>query len=77
MNRLYIIDALTAILEDILHYRLAFPFRAEFEAFFEQDEFEVFQDMVMQEFDLEDITILESAETFNELIALLEDELFS
>lgn len=76
MNRHYIIDALTAILEDILHYRLAFPFRAEFEAFFEPEEFDAFRDMVMQEFDLEDITILESAETFNELIALLEDELF-
>jgi hypothetical protein len=76
MNRLYIIDALSAILEDILNYRLTFPFRAEFEAFFEPEEFEMFQDMVMQEFDLEDITILESAETFNELIALLEDELF-
>jgi len=76
MNRFYIIDALTAILEDILNYRLTFPFRAEFEAFFEPDEFEVFQDMVMQEFDLEDITIIESAETFNELIVLLEGELF-
>jgi hypothetical protein len=71
MNRLYIIDALSAILEDILNYRLTFPFRAEFEAFFEPEEFEVFQNMV-----IEDITILESAETFNELIALLEDELF-
>ena len=76
MNRFYIIDALTAILEDILNYRLTFPFRAEFEAFFEPDEFELFQDMVMQEFDLENITIIESAETFNELIVLLEGELF-
>jgi hypothetical protein len=76
MNRIYIIEALTAILEDILHYRLAFPFRAEFDAFFEPEEFETFRDMVVQEFDLQDITILESAETFNELIVLLEDELF-
>jgi hypothetical protein len=74
MNREYIIDALSAILEDILHYRLTLPFRAEFDAFFEPEEFEAFRDMVIQEFDLQDATILESVETFNELIVLLEGE---
>lgn len=77
MNRAYIIDALTAILEDILNYQTSFPFRSEFESFFSPEEFEQFQSMVAQEFDIEDVTTLESAETFNELIALLEDELFS
>jgi hypothetical protein len=76
MNRTYIIDALTAILEDILRYKMKPPMAAELEAFFEPDEFEVFRDMVGQEFDLPDDTIVDSAQTFKELVVLLEDELF-
>jgi hypothetical protein len=76
MNRLYIIEALSAMLEDIFRHPITFPYREEFDAFFEPEEFDQFRRMVHQEFDLEDDTIIESAETFNELIALLEDELF-
>jgi len=76
MNRLYIIEALSAMLEDIFRHPITFPYREEFEAFFEPEEFDQFCRMVQQEFDLESDAIIESAETFNELIALLEDELF-
>jgi len=76
MNRLYIIEALSAMLEDIFRHPITFPYREEFEAFFEPEEFDQFRRMVQQEFDLESDAIIESAETFNELIALLEDELF-
>ena len=76
MNRSYIIDALTAILEDILRYKMKLPMSAELEAFFEPDEFEVFRDMVGQEFDLPNDTIVDTAQTFRELVVLLEDELF-
>ena len=76
MNRLYIIEALSAMLEDIFRHPITFPYREEFSAFFEVDEFDEFRRMVQQEFDLESDAIIESAETFNELIALLEDELF-
>jgi hypothetical protein len=76
MNRLYIIEALSAMLEDIFRHPITFPYREEFSAFFEADEFDEFRRMVQQEFDLDDNTIVDSAETFNELIALLEDELF-
>lgn len=76
MNKHYIIEALSAILEDIFRHPMTFPYQEEFEAFFEADEFELFQDMVRQEFDLEDNTLLESVESFNELVALLVDESF-
>lgn len=76
MNRLYVIEALSAMLEDIFRHPITFPYREELDAFFEPEEFHVFRKMVQQEFDLENDTIVETAETFNELIALLEDELF-
>lgn len=76
MNRIYIIEAISAMLEDIFRHSMTFPYREELEAFFEPEEFDLFCDMIQQEFNLENNTILETAETFNELIALLEEELF-
>ena len=52
------------------------PFSNELEAFFEPDEFAAFRDMVADEFDLPNYSIIDTAETFRELIVLLEDELF-
>lgn len=76
MNRSYIINALEAIVEDITGSAIKLPFSNEFEAFFEPEEFTVFRDMVAEEFDLPDYSIIDTAETFRELIVLLEDELF-
>lgn len=75
MSRSYIIDALTAILEDVTGYRIKVPMTYELEAFFEPEEFDTFCGMVQQEFDLPDDTILMAASTFRELLILLEDEL--
>lgn len=76
MNRSYIINALEAIVEDITGSVIKLPFSNEFEAFFEPEELTVFRDMVAEEFDLPDYSIIDTAETFRELIVLLEDELF-
>jgi hypothetical protein len=76
MNRRYIIEALEAIIEDITNLVMKLPVGNEIEAFFEPEEFSVFRDMVAEEFDLPDYTIIDTAETFRELIVLLEDELF-
>lgn len=76
MNRRYIIEALEAILEDITGCVLKLPLNNELEAFFEPEEFTVFRDMVADEFDLPDYTIVDTAQTFRELVVLLEDELF-
>jgi hypothetical protein len=76
MNRSYIINALEAIIEDVTRFTVKLPFSNELEAFFEPDEFVAFRDMVAEEFDLPDYSIVDTAETFRELIVLLEDELF-
>lgn len=76
MNRKYIISALEAIVEDVTRSVMKLPFSSEFEAFFEPEEFVIFRDMVAEEFDLPDYSIIDTAETFRELIVLLEDELF-
>ena len=76
MNRRYIIEALEAIIEDITNLVMKLPVGNEIEAFFEPEEFSGFRDMVAEEFDLPDYTIIDTAETFRELIVLLEDELF-
>jgi hypothetical protein len=76
MNRSYIINALEAIVEDVTGSVMKLPFSSELEAFFEPEEFPVFRDMVAEEFDLPDYSIIDTAETFRELIVLLEDELF-
>jgi hypothetical protein len=76
MNRNYIINALEAIVEDVTGHVMKLPFSSEFEAFFEPEEFTVFRDMVAEEFDLIDYSIIDTSETFRELIVLLEDELF-
>lgn len=76
MNRRYIIEALEAVLEDITGCVLKLPLSNELEAFFEPEEFTVFRDMVADEFDLPDYTIIDTAQTFRELVVLLEDELF-
>jgi len=76
MNRRYIIEALEAIIEDITNLVMKLPVGNEIEAFFEPEEFSVFRDKVAEEFDLPDYTIIDTAETFRELIVLLEDELF-
>lgn len=76
MNRRYIIEALEAILEDITRCVLKLPLSNELEAFFEPEEFAVFRDMVADEFDLPDYTIIDTAQTFRELVVLLEDDLF-
>jgi hypothetical protein len=76
MNRRYIIEALEAILEDVTGCVLKLPVSSELEAFFEPEEFTVFRDMVADEFDLPDYTIIDTAQTFRELVVLLEDELF-
>lgn len=76
MNRSYIINALEAIVEDVTGSAIKLPFSSEFEAFFEPEEFADFRDMVAEEFDLPDYSIIDTAETFRELIVLLEDELF-
>jgi hypothetical protein len=76
MNRSYIINALEAIIEDVTGFTVKLPFSNELEAFFEPDEFAAFRDMVADEFDLPNYSIIDTAETFRELIVLLEDELF-
>jgi len=76
MNRNYNINALEAIVEDITGSTIKLPFSSELEAFFEPEEFVAFRDMVAEEFDLPDYSIIDTAETFRELIVLLEDELF-
>jgi hypothetical protein len=76
MNRSYIINALEAIIEDVTGLTVKLPFSNELEAFFEPDEFAAFRDMVADEFDLPNYSIIDTAETFRELIVLLEDELF-
>lgn len=75
MTRRYINDAIAAMLEDIFRFKLDVPYRDELEAFFEPEQFEEFTDMVRNEFDLGDNTIVESATTFAELIILIEDEI--
>lgn len=76
MNRRYIIEALEAIIEDVTGFVMKLPVGSELEAFFEPEEFSVFRDMVADEFDLPDYTIVDTAQTFRELLVLLEDELF-
>lgn len=76
MNRRYIIEALEAILEDITGFVMKLPLGSELDAFFEPEEFSAFRDMVADEFDLPDYTIIDTAQTFRELVVLLEDELF-
>ncbi len=75
MNRPYIISAISAMLEDIFGHKMDVPMRAELDSFFEDDEFELFSNMVCQEFDLSDNTIVDTAFSFSELVALLDDEL--
>ena len=75
MNRPYIISAISAMLEDIFGHKMDAPMRAELDSFFEDDEFELFSNMVCQEFDLSDNTIVDTAFSFSELVALLDDEL--
>ena len=74
-TRHYISEAISAILEDVFNHPVTIPFREDLESFFDSEEFETFKDMVRQEFDLCDDTITETAVSFRELIALLEDEL--
>lgn len=76
MNRQYITEALEAVIEDITRCKMKLPLSNELEAFFETEEFAVFRDMVADEFDLPDYTIIDTAQTFRELVVLLEDELF-
>jgi hypothetical protein len=76
MNRSYIINALEAIVEDVTGFDVKLPFSSEFEAFFEPEEFAAFRDMVADEFNLPNYSIIDTAETFRELIVLLEEELF-
>jgi hypothetical protein len=73
--RHYITEAISAMLEDIFKHPVPTPLQEDLEAFFDPKEFEDFRDMVRQEFDLSDDTITETAISFQELIALLEDEL--
>jgi hypothetical protein len=75
MNRPYITEAIAAILEDIFLFKMAVPYRDELDAFFEPDQLEEFKDLVRREFDVDGDTIVDTAATFGELIALLEDEL--
>jgi hypothetical protein len=74
-TRHYISEAIAAILEDIFDHPVPIPSREDLESFFDSEEFETFREMVRQEFDLVDDTIVETAVSFQELIALLEDEL--
>ena len=76
MNRKYITDAISAILEDLFGFRMTVPFGEEFEAFFDADQFDDFKKLLQQEFDLDDDVLAESSSTFRELVALIEDELF-
>jgi hypothetical protein len=76
MNRKYVIDALEAILEDLTHCRMRLPMNSDLSSYFDSDEFTVFRDMVAEEFDLPDDTIVDTAQSFRELVILLEDELF-
>jgi hypothetical protein len=76
MNRKYITDAITAILEDIFGFRMTVPSNEEFEAFFDPEQFDHFRKLVRQEFDLEDDILVDSTSTFRELILLIEDEIF-
>jgi len=52
------------------------PYREEFISFFEPEAFEQFKELIQEEFDLSDNTIVESTSCFGELIAILESELF-
>jgi hypothetical protein len=75
-NRTYILDAIEAILEDITGCVGTVPLNNHLEHFFDEDEFLGFKNLMAEEFDLPDHTLLDSAQTFRELIVLLEDELF-
>lgn len=75
MNRKYVTDAISAILEDIFGFRMTVPFSEEFEAFFELEQFEDFKKLLRLEFDLEDDALVESSTSFRELVILIEDEL--
>lgn len=77
MNRKYITDAIAAILEDVFNFKMSVPYGEEIEAFFEPEQLALFDNLLQQEFDISDPTLLESATTFRDLVVLLEDELFS
>lgn len=76
MDRRDIIEALEALLEDLARFRMSLPLNAEIEAFFEPDELLQFSALLREEFGLSDDTLLESAQTFRDLVVLLEDEFF-
>lgn len=75
-NRKYIAAALGAIMEDVTGLSMRVPGELEFDAFFDQPQYDLFKKLVRVEFNLPDDTLVESCERFRELIILLEDELF-
>jgi hypothetical protein len=63
-------------MEDVTGLSMRVPGELEFDAFFDQPQYDLFKKLVRVEFNLPDDTLVESCERFRELIILLEDELF-
>jgi hypothetical protein len=76
MNRTFVEERIAAVIEDTLGRPVSFQHNNELEAFFEPEEFCAFQRLLAEEFDLRDESLVEQAQTFYELILLIEDELF-
>lgn len=77
MSRNYVTDALEAVIEDITGFVMRVPMSAEFESFFDEDQLFRFKELVRSEFSLDSDVLVESCQSFRELVALLQDELFS
>ena len=77
MSRNYVTDALEAVIEDITGFVMRVPMSAEFESFFDEDQLFRFKELVRSEFFLDSDVLVESCQSFRELVALLQDELFS
>ncbi len=77
MSREDITERIAAILEDLYGMPMVVPMRTELESLFEPHEYDQFKRLLFEEFDFADDTLMESASTFLELVALIEAELFS
>lgn len=77
MSANYVTDALEAILEDLTGFVMRVPMSAEFESFFDEDQMFRFKELVRNEFSLDNDVLVDSCQSFRELVALLQDELFS
>lgn len=77
MSANYVTSALEAILEDLTGFVMRVPMSTEFESFFDEDQMFRFKELVRNEFSLDGDSLVDSCQSFRELVALLQDELFS